>query len=101
MGQADDDQRRLVLDQFTRQAEPFARLPAHSTEESIRLVSEAAGIVADDTILDVACGPGLLACALARTARHVTGIDPRPARITVRPGSSGATDVGSLSLIRS
>src|SRR5690242_10573571 len=81
MGQADDDQRRLVLDQFTRQAEPFARLPAHSTEESVRLVREAAGIDPADTILDVACGPGLLACAFARSARHVTGIDLTPAMI--------------------
>ena len=81
MGKADEEQRRLVLDQFTRQAVPFARLPAHSTEESIRLVSEAAGIGPEDTILDVACGPGLLACAFARMARHVTGIDLTPAMI--------------------
>jgi SAM-dependent methyltransferase len=75
MSRTAEDHRRLILDQFTRQAEPFARLPAHSTEESIRLVGEAAGIGPDDTILDVACGPGLLACAFARSARHVTGID--------------------------
>jgi SAM-dependent methyltransferase len=81
MGQTDADHRRLILDQFTRQAEPFARLPAHSAEESIRLVGEAAGIGPDDTILDVACGPGLLACAFAATARHVTGIDLTPAMI--------------------
>lgn len=81
MSQAAEDQRRLIVDQFTRQAEPFARLPAHSTDESIRLVVEAAGIGPEDTILDVACGPGLLACAFARTARHVTGIDLTPAMI--------------------
>jgi SAM-dependent methyltransferase len=81
MGPTAEDQRRLILDQFTRQAEPFARLPAHSTEEAIRLVGQAAGIGPDDTILDVACGPGLLACAFARVARHVTGIDLTPAMI--------------------
>jgi SAM-dependent methyltransferase len=31
-----------------------------------------------DTVLDVACGPGLLACAFARLAQHVTGIDVTP-----------------------
>jgi SAM-dependent methyltransferase len=81
MPQAAEDQRRLIVDQFTRQAVPFAQLPAHSSEASLRLVHEAAGIGAEDTILDVACGPGLLACAFARTARQVTGIDLTPAMI--------------------
>jgi SAM-dependent methyltransferase len=81
MSQIDEDHRRLILDQFTRQAESFARLPAHSTEESVRLVQEAAGFGPGDTILDVACGPGLTACAFARTAGHVTSIDLTPAMI--------------------
>jgi ubiquinone/menaquinone biosynthesis C-methylase UbiE len=81
MSQTAEDQRRLIVDQFTRMAEPFARLPAHSTEDSIRVIREAAGIGRGDTILDVACGPGLLACAFAATARHVTGIDLTPAMI--------------------
>ena len=34
-----------------------------------------------DTVLDVACGPGLMACAFARVALHVTGIDLTPAMI--------------------
>jgi SAM-dependent methyltransferase len=74
-------QNRLILDQFTRQAESFARLPAHSDEDSIRLIAESASLGAADTILDVACGPGLLANAFATTARHVTGIDLTPAMI--------------------
>jgi ubiquinone/menaquinone biosynthesis C-methylase UbiE len=76
-----ETQNRLIVDQFTRMAGPFARLPTHSSEDSIRLISEAAGIGPGDTILDVACGPGLLACAFATTARHVTGIDLTPAMI--------------------
>jgi SAM-dependent methyltransferase len=32
-------------------------------------------------VLDVACGPGILACALAARAGHVTGIDITPAMI--------------------
>lgn len=92
-----ETQNRLILDQFTRQAGPFARLPAHSTEESIRLVREAAGIGADDTILDVACGPGLLACAFARSARHVTGIDLTPAMIEQARSLQRAEGLANLS----
>lgn len=97
MPQTAEDQRRLILDQFTRQAEPFAKLPAHSTEESLRLLGEAAGIGRDDTILDVACGPGLLACAFARTARHVTGIDLTPAMIEQARALQKSEGLGNLS----
>jgi SAM-dependent methyltransferase len=74
-------QNQQIIDQFTRQAEPFARHPAHSTEESLRLAVEAVALTLDDTLLDVACGPGLTACAFAPRARHVTGIDLTPAMI--------------------
>jgi SAM-dependent methyltransferase len=97
MSQAAEDQRRLIVDQFTRQAEPFARLPAHSTEESIRLVVEAARIGPEDTILDVACGPGLLACAFALTARHVTGIDLTPAMIEQARARQASEGLANLS----
>jgi SAM-dependent methyltransferase len=76
-----EEQRRLILDQFTRQAIPFAEMPAHSNEESVKLLIDLAGVGPDDTVLDVACGPGLVACALAKVARHVTGIDLTPAMI--------------------
>ena len=35
----------------------------------------------DDTVLDVACGPGIVACELAKFVSHVTGIDITPAMI--------------------
>ena len=78
---SDREHQRLILDQFTRQAVPFSRFPAHSTEESVRLTIEASALAASDTVLDVACGPGLTACAFAEVARHVTGIDITPAMI--------------------
>jgi len=76
-----EEQRRLILYQFTRQAVPFAQMPAHSNEEANRLLIDLAGIGPEDTVLDVACGPGLVACALAGVARHVTGLDLTPAMI--------------------
>jgi ubiquinone/menaquinone biosynthesis C-methylase UbiE len=39
------------------------------------------GVTPEDTVLDVACGPGLVACAFATVAHHVTGIDLTPAMI--------------------
>jgi ubiquinone/menaquinone biosynthesis C-methylase UbiE len=76
-----EEQRRLILDQFTRQAVPFAEMPAHSNEESVRLLIDMARLGPEDAVLDVACGPGLAACPLAEVARHVTGLDLTPAMI--------------------
>jgi SAM-dependent methyltransferase len=73
--------RELILDQFTRQAVPFSTSPGIRDEEALRLVVEFSGVGAADTVLDVACGPGLLTCAFARVARHATGIDLTPAML--------------------
>src|SRR5689334_6772480 len=71
-----------IVDQFTRQAVPFSTAPGIKSEAALGLLVEASGAGADDTVLDVACGPGLVVAAFARVARHVTGIDVTPAMIT-------------------
>src|SRR5437867_7129219 len=73
--------RDLILDQFTRQALPFSTAPGIRDEEALALLVTASGATPDDTVLDVACGPGLVARAFARVARRVTGIDLTPAMI--------------------
>ena len=73
--------REAILDQFTRQAVPFATAPSIRDEAALRTVVDFSGAGPDDTVLDVACGPGILACAFARVARHVTGIDLTPAML--------------------
>jgi len=71
-----DQHRRLILDQFTKQAVPFAQMQ-HSPE----LLLAASEVEPADNVLDVACGPGLMACAFAKVARRVCGIDLTPAMI--------------------
>lgn len=70
-----------VLDQFTRQAEAFAHAETTRDEKLLRRIVDAAQAGADDTALDVACGPGVVACAFARVVRHATGIDLTPAML--------------------
>jgi SAM-dependent methyltransferase len=70
-----------ILDQFTRQAGPFAASAAIRNQEALDRIVQWAGAGPDDTILDVACGPGLLACAFAKVAKHATGIDMTPAML--------------------
>jgi len=72
-----NDHQRLILEQFTKQAVPFSQMQNHSPE----LLLAASGVGPTDVVLDLACGPGLMACAFARIARQVTGIDLTPAMI--------------------
>jgi ubiquinone/menaquinone biosynthesis C-methylase UbiE len=73
--------RDRILDQFTRQAAPFAAAAAIRNQEALNRIVQCAGAGPDDTVLDVACGPGLLACAFARVAQHSTGVDMTPAML--------------------
>jgi ubiquinone/menaquinone biosynthesis C-methylase UbiE len=75
------DHRALVVDQFTKQAEPFANAPGIRDEEALRLLVTAAGAGPADEILDVACGPGLVVAAFAAVVRQATGVDVTPAMI--------------------
>ncbi|HKV05609.1 MAG TPA: methyltransferase domain-containing protein [Candidatus Acidoferrales bacterium] len=75
------DHHDRIVDQFTRQAAGFASAPAIRDQEFLGRIVRIAETGAHDTVLDVACGPGLLACAFARAALHVTGIDLTPAML--------------------
>jgi len=70
-----------IVEQFTRWARPFSELPVHAEAEGMARTLAAAGIGLDMKVLDVACGPGIVACAAAQRAAHVTGIDVTPAMI--------------------
>jgi ubiquinone/menaquinone biosynthesis C-methylase UbiE len=68
-----------IVDQFSRQAIPFTQVPGHL--DAMQILVELSGVGTNDTVLDVACGPGIVACEFARHAGEVTGIDITPAMI--------------------
>ncbi len=70
-----------ILDQFTRQAEGFAKSPTARSEDILQCILHLAQPGPKDAALDVACGPGLLVCALAKRVSRATGIDLTPAML--------------------
>jgi ubiquinone/menaquinone biosynthesis C-methylase UbiE len=70
-----------ILDQFSTSAELFATATALTNQATLELLIHAVRASAEDTVLDVACGPGVLVCAFAKVVRHATGIDIVPAMI--------------------
>jgi ubiquinone/menaquinone biosynthesis C-methylase UbiE len=73
--------RDLIIEQFTKQAVPFSEMCGRSHEEALALLVHATRASSSDSVLDVACGPGLVVLAFAAVARHATGIDLTPAMI--------------------
>ena len=71
----------LIIDQFTKQAIPFTQNAAHSAAYAIERLFTLNDVSKKDTVLDVACGSGLVSCELARVVHHVTGVDITPAMI--------------------
>jgi ubiquinone/menaquinone biosynthesis C-methylase UbiE len=86
----------LILDQFTRQATPFSTASPITDAAALKLIVETSGAKATDTVLDVACGGGVVACAFAPRVKHVTGIDMTPAMLA--RGAEYAKELGLTNL---
>ena len=71
----------LIRDQFTRQATPFSTAAPIASDAALKMIIDAARPRPSDTLLDVACGGGIVVCAFAPHLRHATGIDVTPAML--------------------
>jgi SAM-dependent methyltransferase len=73
--------RALIRDQFTRQAVPFSTASPITDPGALQAIIAAASPGPDDTLLDVACGGGIVVCAFAPLVKEATGIDMTPAML--------------------
>jgi ubiquinone/menaquinone biosynthesis C-methylase UbiE len=64
-----------VRDEFTRQTETFSASSAITDAGLTQRFVTALGEAARGSVLDVACGPGILSAAIAKTAREVVAFD--------------------------
>src|SRR5713101_6819667 len=80
-GMTDTTHSGLIRDQFTRQATPFSTAAPIADAGALKMIVEAAEAGPDDTVLDVACGGGIVVCGFAPQVRHATGIDMTPAML--------------------
>jgi SAM-dependent methyltransferase len=99
-----------------RSAVPYyARYRLHYPARLIERVAALAGLETGNAVLDLGCGPGLIAIAFARAGMRVTAVDPEPdmldaareaaavagADVDLRQGSSFALpqDIGPFKLV--
>jgi len=63
----------IIKAQFSKQAKGYTAVKAHA--EALDTLIEMSRVSEKDNVLDIACGSGIVSCAFAKYARHVTGID--------------------------
>jgi SAM-dependent methyltransferase len=76
---------------YTRYREPYP--PKFFSE-----VAKQIGLRGDESLLDIGCGPGLLAVGFAPFVRRCTGLDPEPGMVAAAKAAAAEAGV-SLSLI--
>jgi len=69
------DRRSEIVDGFSRQARAFAQSPLQRDEARLRRLVEYLGPIPGERGLDVACGPGIVANALAARGVRMVGAD--------------------------
>ena len=69
------DHENRVRDEFTRQAETFSASAAITDTALTQRFITALGEAIRGSVLDVACGPGILSAAMAKAARDVVAFD--------------------------
>lgn len=62
-----------IKEQFSKQAASYTAVAAH--RDSLEVLIKMAAVSKEDTVLDIACGSGIVACEFAKHAHHVIGID--------------------------
>jgi ubiquinone/menaquinone biosynthesis C-methylase UbiE len=90
-----------ILDQFTRQATPFSTAKGMTDANALGMIVEAAAPAPGDTVLDVACGGGIVVCAFAPHVRHATGIDVTPAMLDRARQLAADKSIGNVAWDRS
>jgi ubiquinone/menaquinone biosynthesis C-methylase UbiE len=87
----------VVKESFTAQAAMFAENPWVTNEERIRRLVAAARLKGTERVLDVACGPGYIAEAFARSAREAIGVDLTAAMLAIAEERTKERGVSNVS----
>ncbi|MGQ4810574.1 putative methyltransferase YcgJ [Candidatus Entotheonellaceae bacterium PAL068K] len=68
--------------EFTRQADTLSAAAIFTDEHILARIRQAAGLTRQARLLDVACGPGIVAAALAPEAGDVVAVDLTPTMVS-------------------
>jgi SAM-dependent methyltransferase len=75
------DHEQLIRSEFSRQAGAMAQAAIFNDATVLARICDAGRLTGSSRVLDVACGPGIVVEALARSAGEVVGCDITPAML--------------------
>ncbi len=87
--------RQTIVEEFAAQAESFNRSEAANAAATLEGLVTLAAPRPGERWLDAACGPGVVARALAPRVGHVTGVDATPAMIELARREAAANGVAN------
>jgi ubiquinone/menaquinone biosynthesis C-methylase UbiE len=87
----------VVKESFTTQARAFAANPWVVDEARIKRLVAAAKLEGNERVLDIACGPGFIAEAFARSSKEAIGIDLTVAMLAIAEERTKQRGVGNVS----
>lgn len=91
---------RLIADQFTKQAAGFSKGVPLRDPAALQRIVKLSGVSSSDSVLDLGCGPGIVACAFARVARTVVGIDATDAMLETAAREAQSQGLGNVRFAR-
>ncbi len=94
---SDDTHSASIRDEFAHQADAFARSPTMSLAETLGVLVDLVPEDPDARWVEVACGPGLIARAMAPRVGSVLGLDLTPAMIEKARADATAAGVENVS----
>src|SRR6185503_684389 len=87
------DHEQLIRSEFSRQADVMAQAAIFNDANVLARICDAGRLTRSSRVLDVACGPGIVVEALARSAGEVVGCDITPAMLEkARARCAGVTN---------
>lgn len=90
-----------IRDQFTKQAAPFAEFYIHHKDDNLALIREGLKLRGnkEEIILDVGCGPGIVATFLSSYVSNVVGVDVTPAMLAEARNLAKEKNVSNIQYI--
>ena len=88
-----------IRDEFAHQADSFARSPTMSLAETLGVLVDLVPEDPEARWVEVACGPGLIARAMAPRVGSVVGLDLTPAMVDKARADAAAAGVENVSFV--